>query len=309
MFERMSFSFNDSWFEGTQVHIFYDETEDKTYCFYNCNIDTIYDKKCDSDNREFILDGHDLVEELEKCDFRKWYNLECPLVCDGVHFELEFNDKNKMTETRSGRNAFPDNFLVFLDVFRKYFPKTNFYEVRLGKEYYEIYDHKKRLLRTPLGWHNNKKTLKLLKKLTQYIEIFETQKNFGKWKPEPNTSKHFSSENHIKYKKSVRHFIKDIKEIADKCKDLDLYNSSDILQLLGIEEMNEDVEKYYLDNRSAMLLLMHYMNYTDRKPSDYKLEEALKNGTILKVLEFIRSFNHFDEQSDNLDEEEDDSDE
>ncbi len=65
MFERMSFSFNDSWFEGTQVHIFYDETEDKTYCFYNCNIDTIYDKKCDSDNREFILDGHDLVEELE----------------------------------------------------------------------------------------------------------------------------------------------------------------------------------------------------------------------------------------------------
>ena len=297
MFERMTFSFNDSWFEGTTIHVFYDENEDKTYCFYSCNIDTIYNPKRDTDNREMVLDGHEFIEELENCNFRKWYNLESPFVCDGVHFNIEYNDKNKLSETCYGRNAFPDNFFDFLNIFKKYFPNANFYEIHTDLEHFEIYDKNHRLLRSPNGWHDKKKTRKLLEKLTHYIDIFENETKFGKWKPEPNTSKSYSSENHIKYTKPVKNFIKDVKEIADKCKDLDLYNNSDILTILQIEDINDDVEKYYLDNRSAMLLLLKYMEYMDRNYSDYKLEEALKNGTIVKILKFIRKFNKFDEMA------------
>ena len=177
---------------------------------------------------------------------------------------------------------------------KKYIPDARFYKFSIDKENYEIYDKHHRVLRTPIGWKDKKKTLKLLEKLTKYIEVFEGETNFGKWKPEPNTSHYSSSINHIIYTKKVRNFINDVKEIGDKCKDLDLYNSLDILRLLGIEEMNEDVEKYLLDNRSAMLLIMNYMGRISRYNTDYKLEEALKNGTIVRILKFIRKFNDFD---------------
>ena len=81
MFQRLEFEFKDSWFEGTKVSVYYDEHEDKTYCFYSCNIDSIYFKKKKSEEKELILDGHALVEELENCNFRNWYILESPFVC------------------------------------------------------------------------------------------------------------------------------------------------------------------------------------------------------------------------------------
>ncbi len=297
MFERLEFEFKDSWFEGTNISVYYDENEDKTYCFYTCSIDAVYNQKFKFDKKELVLDGHTLVEEIENCNFRKWYNLSAAF-CDGYHFELKYNDKNKPSDECTGSNAFPDEFFELLDIFKKYIPDVKFYKVSRNKENYEIYDRQNRLLRYPRGWHDSEKTLKLLEKLTHYIDVFEGKTNFGKWKPEPNTAQYFSTENHIKYTKEVLRFIKDVIEIGDKCKDLDLYNSSDILGLLGIEEINEDVEKYYLDNRSAMLLIMHYIGSNYKVYNDYKLEEALKNGTIVRILKFIRNFNNFDLEND-----------
>ena len=293
MFERMDFSFGSVFFKSTDIFIAYDEVEDKTYCTYICNLEKEGQDFC-IESKDYVFEGHDFVTEIENCNFRKWYNLSCPFYCDGYHFRLKFNDKNKMDEERTGDNAYPDEFFKLLKVFKRHIPNSRFYEVSSDKERYEIYDNKNhRLLRNPIGWENKKKTLKLLEKLTDYIEIFENETNFGKWKPEPNSAHRYSSENYIKFTKPVKRFIKDVKEIADKCKDLDLYNSGDILDLLGIEEMNENVEKYFLDNRSAMLLIMHYMEPLDRKWRDYKFEEALKNGTIVRILKFIKKFNDF----------------
>lgn len=62
--------------------------------------------------------------------------------------------------------------------------------------------------------------------------------------------------------------------------------------------MKHILEKYPklpFDNRSAILMLLLYLDeYLDDNLITSELfEKALKDGTIIKILEFIKEYNHF----------------
>lgn len=285
MFERFKFSFTDAWHKGSSVLICYDEQEDITYCYYSAEYSFIFNH---GDCKKF--EGHDLVSKLEECNFRKWNNLYNPFVIDGVMWSLEYNDKNSLEESCDGFNAFPSEFEALLGVIKNCFPDFNCLEVFYDNKNYEITDRKGNVLRDPIIRNTTEKTRKLIKELCNYIEIFESKKEFGKWKPEQNTKDSYSSENHIKYIKEVQNFKKDLKNIADKCTNLNLYAVQDIC----IDELNEEEIMNLLDNKSALSLLMAYMQ-EDKDNDSYQLEAALKNGNIVRILKFLQKFNRFDE--------------
>ena len=201
MFERLELRFSENHYpysdyiwnddNGTLV-IAYDQTQNKTYCYYSgSSLNNSY-------NLEFVLDGNKLIEEIERTDFRNWKYLIPPFdIAYRYRWFIEFNEKNQPARYINYEWNVPKEFYDLINILDKYFPKTNISKVSDTPIPYdgdfkkEIYD----FTHFTMSWKPDDETLTVLKKLTSYIDIFENKKEFGKWKPAPNTPEYYSSEN------------------------------------------------------------------------------------------------------------------
>lgn len=300
MFERLELRFSEVHYpnsdlpwndEKGKLTIAYDKTQNKTYCYY-------YETSLvSSNNLDFVLDGNELIEEIEKTDLRNWKYLFKPGdFAYSFEWFIEFNDKNQPSRYINYDWNVPKDFYDFIKILDKYFPKTNILNVSNtflpynGDFKKEIYD----FTHFTMNWKPDDETLVILKKLISYIDIFENKKEFGKWKPAPNTAEYYSSENLFYYSKDVINFCKVIKELEDEFIKLQFKFGHYESLLPDIEEFAAVSDEYLTDTRMAGTFLIKYRNeYCYGNACSYdKFNEALKNGTIIKILKFIKEINH-----------------
>ncbi len=301
MFERFELRFCEENYHNSdtpwndekgKLTIAYDKTQNKTYCYY-------YETSLKSSNNiDFVLDGNELIEELENTDFKNWkYLIKLQEIAYQYEWFIEFNDKNQPARYINYGWNVPKDFYDLINILDKYFPKINLariakcpikYDGDLKKDMYGF-------THFTMNWKPNEETLAVLKKLTSYIDIFENKKEFGKWKPAPNTEEYYSSENLFYYSKDVINFCKVIKELEDIFIKLRFKFGHYESLLPDIEEFTAVSDEYLTDSRMAGTFLIKYRNeYCYGKACSYdKFNEALKNGTIIKILKFIKEINHF----------------
>lgn len=275
--------------KGT-LDIAYDPIENKTYCYYS-------DFSMESQIKfDFILEGKSLVEELENTNFRNW----SPLCwCDrgaSVEWTIEYNDKNKQSEYIGYNQDVPEEFHDFIMILDKYFKKARLSKLKELQYTSSFNETIETLIKRDSKWHANLKILRLLKKITSFIKIFENQTTFGRWEPSENTPDFYSSDNYFFYSEDVINFrdiIRSIDELVTGKKEL--YSSLDLSLLPEIDEFKKREKECLIDNRMAILFLIKYMyEYCNSESStSYKFDKALKDGTILTILNFIKEYNHF----------------
>ena len=101
MFERFEFTFaeytknfNDDkdWYQSANFLIVYDKEKNKTYCYHRNEI-----KGLDEVVSRFVLQGNDLILDLENCYFRECKRLEkrCSTFGQSIKWKMKYNDKNK----------------------------------------------------------------------------------------------------------------------------------------------------------------------------------------------------------------------
>lgn len=270
------------------VNIAYDSIENKTYCYYS-------DFSIAKGKREFnfVLEGKTLVEELENTDFRNWSPVHWYDRGTDIEWTIEYNDKNKPSKYINHDCDVPKEFHNFIMIIDKYFNNahlTKLKELQYDGNFQETMDF---IVHHNTDWPINGKVLNHLKKLTTFIKLFENQTFFGKWEPSENTSDFYSSDNHFIYSEDVNKFRNIIQSIEKL-----LHNSYGVcdLQLLPeIDELKEKSNEYLIDNRMAIMFLIKfwYEYFYSESSTSYKVVKALKDGTILLILNFIKEYNHF----------------
>lgn len=299
MFERFELSIadykryykDDDWYHSLKVLIIYDSEDNKTYCY--CRNDF---KDIDEAVARFVLQGNDLILDLENCNFRQCKKLErrCSTFGQCIKWKIKYNDKNKPSKEIFIKNGVTHHFYDLISVLGKYFVDIPFFVIHKTSEYNELIYKKKAILKTPATWNDKDKTLIELNKLTEYINKFKGKRNFGKWE-KINYGKY------IVYDDVTQQFKKDVILLAYRCEDLTLFDDDDFVELLELYvhyDMKHILEKYPkppFDNRSAILMLLLYLDeYLDDNLITSELfEKALKDGKIIKILEFIKEYNHF----------------
>lgn len=307
MFERLELTFEEPISYGFPIHfetdinkilnrvkgvltIVYNETENKTYCYYTD------ESGRQSNKMDFFLQGKALIEELENTGFRDW-NLM--VMCDQdseVRWTIKFNDKNKQSQICSYANVIPKEFYDFISILESYFTNTKLFLLKELPYYKNEESFKKtEIPRSPNGWKASRKTLKQLKSLVSFIPLLEGRKEFGLWNPMANSPTFYSNDNYITYETDVQNFKNKVLEIAEKCEELDAFNMLQIHFLPDYEQFFEKSDEFLVDNRSAILFLIKYIdnNCNDKSVSSYIFNESLKEGIIVKILKFIKEYNHF----------------
>ena len=303
--EKMIFGGADpKWSGKAKILITYDEIQNKTYCYYENAIDPWHENPCDPENEYFLtqnnfsLQGNDLVKEIETTNFRNWYELvgsESKYFGHTVICKIKYNDLNGPTKTIELENGVPTEFFLLFSILEKYFIYTEFFKVKQIDNFYEIYCRNILLFRAPISWNDKVKSKQALKNLTRYIDIFKGKKKFGTWKKAYHS---FC----IYYIPEVYEFKKEVMNIIQQCRDLyldwDIEEEKNIfldLQLLEYEKDSIAYKKLLINNKAAIQLLLFYIDeYLNSEAIESKkLEEALKDGTIVNILEFIKEYNHF----------------
>lgn len=257
MFERIRFSFRyvtNGFLDSPTVYLFYDELEKSLYCYSES-----------TEEPEIITnEANRIVEELEKTDFRSWYNLSNPFITDGISWTLEYCDRNKVNKYISGSNAFPKGFKQFFEIIIQLFPTVKFPIMYDYSSYIQFFSKS-------LGHHilpyKKMSQKELLKELCDYIPIFE------------NKNADLSE-----YKKDIKKYQKLLRKIVDTCPELDLYNDRDILDAYFITDYGIELERK-MDIRTALLMLI---SYSKSVFYDNRFETAFKSGKILELINFIK---------------------
>ena len=292
------------WSGKADILITYDEIKNKTYCYYLNEIHPWYENPCDLKNEYFLaqnnfnLQGNDLVKEIETTNFRNWYDIVGSVFKYFGHTvicNIKYNDLNGPTETIELENGVPTEFFLLFSILEKYFTYTEFFKVQQIDNFYEIYCRNILLFKAPVAWNDNAKSIQVLKNLTRYIDIFKGKKKFGTWKKAYHSVC-------IYYIPEVYEFKNEVMNIIQQCRDLyldwDIEEEKNIfldLQLLEYEKDSIAYKKLLINNKSAIHLLLLYIDeYLNSEAIESKkLEEALKDGTIVNILEFIKEYNHF----------------
>ena len=309
MFERLELKYEESFDRGYSWHfetdinkilyrargiitVIYDETENKTYGYFQDNsIKPKGVKKI-----AFVRDGNSLIEELENTDFRNWSPVRCYDRGTPVEWTIEYNDINEPSQYYNHDLDAPKEFHDFILILDKYFKKADFSKLKELEYNGNFNDTIDFILRQSKEWKANKKNLKLLRKLTDFIPLLSNQSIFGTWTPKKNTEEYYSSENHFVFSEEVKQFKSVILEIEANLKKEKYFIHMGHLSLLpDILELKNVADRYLINNRMAVVLLIKYIyeyGYYDYCTS-YAYEEAFRNGTITMILEFIKAYNHF----------------
>ena len=299
MFERFEFTFaeykknyhDEDWFNSAKFLIIYDKENSKTYCYYKNEI-----KGLDESVARFVLPGNDLILDIENCNFRECKKLEkrCSTFGQLIKWKIRYNDKNKPTKEIFIKNGVTHHFYYLISALGKYFVDIPFFKINKTIEYTELIYKDSSIIKTPVSWNNEEKTKSELNKLTKYIEQLKGERTFGTWNK-------LNYSEYIEYDDDIQQFKNDVILLAYRCEDLKLFEDEDFVELLelyvhdNIKHILEKYPKLPFDNRSAILMLLLYFDdYLDENFITSTLfEKALKDGTIVKILEFIKEYNHF----------------
>lgn len=314
MFERIEITLEKmifcgaelTWYGKSNILITYDEIQNKIYCYYSNDISPWYEdlkdpnKKYFLDQNNFILEGNDLVKEIESCNFRNWYDLigtESKYFGHNVTCKIKYNDLNKPSKSINLENGVPTEFFKLFSILEKYFIYNEFFKVKQIDNFYEIYCRNILLFKAPISWNDNDKSINALKNLTRYIAIFNGKSKFATWKEAYHS-------NCIYYIPEVYQFKNEVMNLIQQCRDLYLdWNNQEErnlaldLELLDNDEnVTEAYKKLLYNNKAAIYLLLFFIDefLNSQAIESKKLEQALKDGTIIQILEFIKEYNHFE---------------
>lgn len=331
-FEKEYYNCEDRlWGGENSISIIYDEIQNKTYCHYDNKIDReikdIKDIDLDfpcSENR-FIVQGNEIIKDIEKSNFRNWESLEqaCNYFAHNMFCYVQYNDLNKPTKRFRLNNGVPNEFFILFSNLSKYFTYNEFFKVNLASDFYEMSYKGLLLVRTPVFCNDIKESQKALKNLTKYIDIFSLKKDFG-----PVEEYHYRKYIHYipevcEFKNEVftifqkfRNFDLDMNNLEDKelYEDLKLlpnveedYEERDYLTadeinqvLLAISEDSDEIplidyKTLLKNNKAALYLLIYYFDDTNNLKilNKKRFERALQEGIIVNILQFIKDYNHF----------------
>ena len=329
-FEKKYYNCEDSiWCGKNTISIIYDEIQNKTYCHYDNKISPeikdINDPDFPWSENKFIVQGNEIITDIEKSNFRNWESLEhaCNYFAHNMFCYVKYNDLNKPTKRIRLNNGVPNEFFILFSNLSKYFIYNEFFKINLASDFYEISYKWLSIVKTPVYCKDIKESQKALKNLTKYIDIFSQIKEFG-------TIEEHYHQKYIHYIPEVCEFKNEVFTIFQKFRnfDLDMNNQEDKqlyedLKLLPDEEDDYEERDYLTsneinqilleisgdsdeiplidykallrNNKAALYLLIYYFDDTNNLKilNKKRFERALQEGIIVNILQFIEEYNHF----------------
>ena len=169
----------ENWNGKNTISIIYDEIQNKTFCHYDNKISPpikdINDPDFPWSENKFIIEGNDIIKDIEESNFRNWspkVEQACKYFAHNIFCYVKYNDLNKPTQRIRFENGVPNDFFILFSNLSKYFKYNEFFKVNLASDFYEITYKWLTILKTPVYCNDIKESQKALKNLTKYIDIF-----------------------------------------------------------------------------------------------------------------------------------------
>ena len=131
------------WHGKNTISIIYDEIQNRTLCYYkneiNPEIKDINDPWYGTSENRFIIQGDDLIKDIEKSNFRNWSPLmeqACNYFAHNIFCFVKYNDLNKPPKRIRLRNGVPNEFFILFSNLSKYFIYNEFFKVNLASDFY-----------------------------------------------------------------------------------------------------------------------------------------------------------------------------